>query len=332
MKKSIQILLILIILFYKGALFGKGTVANTKITNEAKIMAENHYSTNYSFATNFVGEIHGIFEVSSNTNFQYGVPGKTNQFWFYVTNRGNIEETNLSITLTNFRTNAGYKTGVWEIGLLDSNSNIIFSTNSASFISYTYKVTNSISIDNYYKFAVFMGVPASVDPNAEADIDVNIELSTNLPIANYSVTNGASTNFYGGFTNINKTCRVVVASPNITLVKGIEKITNVLTGGYQLIPGCEIYYRIFFSNSGTVAGKNLEVVDVLPKNYIEFTNSIVFSNFATNFSKQFSDNNGLTWTYTPVGWDANVEQIRFFSTNTIPVGATGVFKYKVKIR
>jgi len=329
MKKQNLLVMSLIVMFYSTLTYAKGTTAYVRITNWAKVYAQNFNITNAIFNTNVVvAEIHGIVEFSSNTNLQYGMSGKTNMFWFSITNRGNIEETNLHIFLTNYNTNSAYPAGDWIIGLLDSNSNIIWSTNSYSFTTFLYSVTNSIPIDTPYKFAVILGAPASVDPNAWVSVDMKAYLQPATNISYY--TSGGIT--YGGFTNIYRTCRVEMAWPVIMLIKEIEKITNIITGGYELIPGCEIWYRVSFSNSGNAAGKNLTIIDILPPDYIMFTNYFVLSNFATNLSIRFSADNGISWLYNPINWDTNVNQIKFEYSGIIPAGEKGIIKYKVKIK
>lgn len=330
MKKQNLLIIFLMLMFYHNLTYAKGTAAYIKITNWAKIYAQNFNVTNIIFNTNIiVAEIHGIVEFSSNTNLQYGINGKTNIFWFSITNRGNIEETNLHILLTNYNTNTAYPAGDWVIGLMDANSNIIWSTNSYSFTTFLYDVTDSIPIDTAYKFGVILGAPLSADPNTWVSVDMKAFLQPATNVSYY--TSGGIT--YGGWTNIYRTCRVEMASPVIVLIKEVEKITNTNTKGYELMPGCEIHYRISFSNSGNAAGKNLVIIDILPPDYIMFTNYFILSNFATNLSTNFSADNGESWDYIPIeGWDTNVDQIKFEYSGIISPGEKGVIKFKVKIK
>lgn len=326
---AIGIYLLSDLLFYN--LYGKGTDAYIKITNIAKVFALNYSITNKWISSNIiVAEIRGIIEVSSNTNIQYGVIGTTNKFWYSITNRGNITETNLYIKLTNWTTNTNVTAGTWRIGLLNESSKIIFITNSQNFSSATYKVTNKIISDSYYKFAVFLVPSTNCSPLCWVSIDMEAYLKPATNISYYT----AGGEYYGGWTNLKRSCRVEMASPLISLIKEITRLTNVITGGSQVMPGCEIWYRIYFTNSGSAAGKNLQIIDTLPPKYIMLTNYFIFSNFATNFgSPKFSADNGKSWNYNFSGWNTNVTHIKFSATNkAINPGDKGIIIYKIKIK
>lgn len=307
------------------------TFAGTIISNKASASATNYLGINAYYTNLITAEIHGILENSTNTNIKYAYPQQTNYFKFFVTNRANITETNLHIGLSNFKTNTNYRTGNWLLGIADSNSNLIYTNWSHSFSNINFKVTNHIASSLHYQFFLVMVPPSNVDPNSWASVDMRIFVQTNnnVHVVSYT-TNGIH---YGGETNIYKTCKVIMSAPNLTLHKSVEHITNTLYGGYAVMPGCEITYRIAFSNSGHSVGKDVKIIDVLPSQFIMLTNDFVLSNYSTNFSIKFSDDNGVSWIYSPnVTWDSNVTQIRFFATNTIPVSGTGIIKYKIKIK
>jgi len=321
---------ILLLFLFISKTYAKGSPAYIIITNRFQISASNYFITNKQINSNIIiAEIRGIFELSSNTNIQYGIIGNTNKFWYSVTNRGNIIETNLYLKLTNFVTNSSAEAGNWIIGILDKNSSVIWWTNSYNFSSYLYKVTNKIPMDSEYKFSVFLKPATNTSPIAWASVDIIAFLQPATNISYYT----AGGNYYGGLTNIKRTSRVEMSAPFITLIKEIEKLTNVITGGYQVMPGCEIWYRIFFTNKGTSPGTNFQIIDILPKNYVMLTNYFVYSNFGTNLSPaKFSANNGISFDYNFSGWSTNVTHIKFSSKQRINPGISGIIKYRIKIK
>jgi len=313
---------------------GVGVPAYSIISNKAFTFANNYLGTNAYYTNLISAEIHGILENSTNTNITYAYPEQTNYFAFFVTNRANITETNLYIGLSNFKTNTNYMAGNWLIGIADNNSNLM-ATNwtHPSFSSINFKVTNHIFVDTVYQFFLVMAPPSNVDPNSWASVDMRIFVQTNSLVQVSSYTSGGI--LYGGETNIYKTCKTIMSAPNLTLHKSVEFITNTFYGNYSAMPGCEITYRIAFSNSGHSAGKDVKVIDVLPSQFVMLTNYFIVSNYSTNFLSdiRFSDDNGASWLYSPSAtWDSNVTQIRFFATNIIPVSGTGIIKYKIKIK
>jgi uncharacterized repeat protein (TIGR01451 family) len=136
---------------------------------------------------------------------------------------------------------------------------------------------------------------------------------------------------YGGKTNVVLNARSEVASPNISLFKFVDKITNLLTQLNDPVPGAEIWYRISFSNSGIGQGRNLSILDFLPVTNIVFlANTVTNSGFATNFTVSGYDRSGAPLTLVAV--DSNVRRIRFSAPDIFSPGDKGVIRYRIRIR
>ncbi len=220
--------------------------------------------------------------------------------------------------------------GDWTIGLVevDISSNLIFSTNSYNFSFFLYKVTNALAPNEYRRFIVVITAATNAAPYAWASVDFKAYL-TGTNIAYYS---NLGSPYYGGRTNVKRTCEFKIEFPDIYLTKNIKLVTNLVYNNNSVMPGSEITYQIFFSNSGTSSGRDLTIIDTLPLTNVMLTNKFTNIGFATNFGIDFSSDDGVSWLYIPSGWDGQVDQIRFSSTNTIPVGGIGLIEYRIKIK
>ncbi len=219
-----------------------------------------------------------------------------------------------------------------EVDKEDITSNIIFSTNSYNFSSFSYKVTNALAPDKDRQYYVFLTASINAEPYAWASVDF-IAYLTATNVAYYS---NLGPTYYGGWTNVKRTCKFKIEFPDIYLRKNIILVTNLVYSNNSVMSGSEITYQIFFSNSGTSSGRDLTIIDTLPlpnTNYLMLTNDFVTNGYAANFDIDFyNDVGSQIFLSIPSGWDDRVKKIRFSSPNIIPVSGTGVIEYKVKIK
>jgi uncharacterized repeat protein (TIGR01451 family) len=110
-------------------------------------------------------------------------------------------------------------------------------------------------------------------------------------------------------------------------------------------PGTDLTYTIAFTNTGGVAATGLIVTDPIPAN-TDFKVGSVTSNLGTTgltVVVEYSNNNGSTWTYTPVsgggggpaGYDRAVTDVRWSLTGNLSQTApnnTGSLGFTVRIR
>jgi hypothetical protein len=127
-------------------------------------------------------------------------------------------------------------------------------------------------------------------------------------------------------------------APNVSLVK------SVTPEGEQL-PGTDLVYTVEFTNSGTNYAQSLVISDPIPDS-TDFKIGSPTQNLGTTgltVSVSYSNDNGATWTYTPVsgggsapaGYDRNVTKIRWvFSGNLSPNSPnnTGTIGFTTRIR
>ena len=156
--------------------------------------------------------------------------------------------------------------------------------------------------------------------NSYPVITLTVNVASSAPA---SVTNSASVSG-GGETNtgndsVNDVTTVNAGPPNIALVKSVD-----LPGNQS--PGTDLTYSIAFTNSGGSAAQTLVVTDPIPPN-TDFKIGSESHNLGTTgltVVVAYSNDNGSTWTYTPVsgggsapaGYDRNVTNIRWtFSGN-----------------
>jgi uncharacterized repeat protein (TIGR01451 family) len=126
--------------------------------------------------------------------------------------------------------------------------------------------------------------------------------------------------------------------PVVSLVK------SVTPGGTQQ-PGTDLVYAINFSNSGTLAARNLVITDPIPAS-TDFKVGSVTSTLGTTgltVAIAYSNNGGTTYAYTPVsgaggaaaGYDRNVTNVRWTFTGNLSQTApnnAGSVGFTVKIR
>lgn len=302
------------------------------LTNKAEVYAVNYLFTNSAYTNILTAEIHGIIDlVATNTNVSL-LPGQSYSFWSSFSNAANIRTTNIVMTLTNYATNAGIRTGNWQISVLDITNgftNVLLVTNSYA-LPASIKLRPSIAIapDEVYWYGIKLNVATNADVGSWASVNLLVKALTN--VSRYT----AGGTWYGGKTNLLNRAKAIIFTldPLVSLSKSITFITNVRYGNNSLMPGADIHYTIRFTNIGTGSGKNLRIRDILPSRNIAFSNGFVYSGFGTNFSAEFSSDQGFSWTYLPAVWDTNVNQIHFDSTNIFTPGAAGSIRYKVRIR
>jgi uncharacterized repeat protein (TIGR01451 family) len=134
-------------------------------------------------------------------------------------------------------------------------------------------------------------------------------------------------------------------SPFVKLVKSVSPT------GTQL-PGTDLTYSISFTNTGGTLARNLVIIDPDPATTLSLSTNTYFkvgsatsSIASTGLTLQvfYSNNNGSTYTYTPVsgaggapaGYDATVTHIRFQFTGNLNTGSTvnsGSVSFKVRIK
>ncbi len=127
-------------------------------------------------------------------------------------------------------------------------------------------------------------------------------------------------------------------APTVDLVKTVTP-----TGSQS--PGTDLVYAVTFTNSGASNAQSLVITDPAPAN-TDFKIGSVTSNLGTTgltVLVAYSDNGGITWTYTPVsggggasaGYDRNVTNIRWTFTGNLGAAApnnAGSVGFTAKIR
>ncbi|HYW05487.1 MAG TPA: hypothetical protein VE913_00950, partial [Longimicrobium sp.] len=126
-------------------------------------------------------------------------------------------------------------------------------------------------------------------------------------------------------------------SPQLTLAKSV-------TAPAALGPAVEITYNIEFANAGKFAATQVQVVDEVPAQVAfklnSFTQTLPGGLTAT---VEYSNDNGATWTYTPVAggcgmpvaYDGCVQRIRWTLSGPLPAGtaaSTGTLRFVARVR
>jgi hypothetical protein len=131
---------------------------------------------------------------------------------------------------------------------------------------------------------------------------------------------------------------VTNAPPSVALVK------TVLPLGNQA-PGADLTYTVAFTNNGGQAAQVFIIMDPVPANTDFKVGSVstVLGTTGLTVAVAYSNNNGTTYTYTPVsagggapaGYDRNVTNVRWIFGNNLPQTApnnTGSVTFTVRIR
>ncbi|MGH8371883.1 MAG: beta strand repeat-containing protein [Gammaproteobacteria bacterium] len=128
-----------------------------------------------------------------------------------------------------------------------------------------------------------------------------------------------------------------VEAPILLVLKAVSAVTDPIHGATRpkSIPGATMQYLVNVSNNGKGAGDNnsLVITDPIPSNSGFVVGSVVFTDGSPSSgltlsaaNVAYSNNNGSTWTYTPVagsdGTDPNVTNIRFSPQGSM-AGKTG---------
>ena len=172
---------------------------------------------------------------------------------------------------------------------------------------------------------------------------------TNVPnAAAVSGVDQADTDLANNSASISIT-PVAVPFPNIVIAKSVQIVSDPFNFGTdpKAIPGATMLYDIIVTNQGIGTAANVTVADGLPANTslrvadigipgsgpVAFINGAIVSGLSYTFSGlgngtdnlEFSNDNGATWTYTPVpdgnGVDAAVTNIRVPLTGTFNAAA-----------
>ncbi len=130
---------------------------------------------------------------------------------------------------------------------------------------------------------------------------------------------------------------LTVTRPDIITAKAVNP------SGTQ-VPGTDLTYTITITNAGSEEGVNVVTVDSLATE-VEFKLGSVVNNLpaGVGVTVEYSDDNGATWTYTPVsagcsapaGYDACVTHVRWSLQNNLPYSApdnTGDVQFVARIR
>jgi trimeric autotransporter adhesin len=138
---------------------------------------------------------------------------------------------------------------------------------------------------------------------------------------------------------------VVVQPPVVGLVKCVFSGAQCVDTVSNVLPGTDLLYSITFTNSGGSPAATFVVADIIPAN-TEFKVGSVVNNLGSTgltVGVAYSNNNGTTWTYTPVsgtggapaGYDRTVTNIRWsFNGNlsqTSPYN-TGSVRFTARIK
>ena len=128
--------------------------------------------------------------------------------------------------------------------------------------------------------------------------------------------------------------------PNVALQKSVSP-----SAASQTIPGADLTYTIGFSNGGTAGASSLIIADPIPPNTDFKVGSESHSLGTTGLTVvvAYSNDNGSTWTYTPVsgggsapaGYDRNVTNIRWTFTGNLSQGSpnnSGTVSFITRIR
>jgi len=312
----------------QGASFAHGTAAYTRLTNSARVFADNSSVTNWAGTNLVVAEIHGIMDrFNPDTNACIS-QGSSHDFNYSLTNMANLAEKRLILVLTNCLTNG--TCGNWTIDVLSAGT-AIFSTNSRGFGtgSAVKRIALTNRVDPGGTLDYGLRLTAATDAGANSSVSIRLVVQVTTNPAGYLSFDGAA---YGGRTNIANAASASIAKPVIVLTKVIEKATNVLyPAGNPIMPGAEIWYLISFSNSGMSPGRNLRIIDFLPvTNTLFSAGTLAGSGFATNFSVEFRDRDGSL--RNPSGWESNVGRVTFSATNTVKPGDKGFIRYRIRIK
>ncbi|MGH8372782.1 MAG: hypothetical protein ACRETO_08625, partial [Gammaproteobacteria bacterium] len=117
-----------------------------------------------------------------------------------------------------------------------------------------------------------------------------------------------------------------VEAPNLLVMKAVSAVSDPIEGTTRpkAMPGATMQYLVNVSNQGKGAGDNnsLVITDPVPTDSGFVVGSVVFTDGSPSSGLtlnpaniSYSNDNGATWTYTPVaggdGTDPNVTNIRF---------------------
>jgi uncharacterized repeat protein (TIGR01451 family) len=129
--------------------------------------------------------------------------------------------------------------------------------------------------------------------------------------------------------------------PSISLVKSVSP------SGTQL-PGTDLTYTVAFTNGGDTAAQSFVLTDPDPSTTLKINDNTDFKvgsvvnvlGGLSGVTVTYSNDNGATWTYTPVsgaggapaGYDRNVTHIRWSFSGALAAAATGSISFTARIR
>jgi uncharacterized repeat protein (TIGR01451 family) len=166
-------------------------------------------------------------------------------------------------------------------------------------------------------------------------------LSTGTTTANTLILDFSGSSYhYNADYGTGFTITALPYNPNVGLQKSVSP-----TAPSQIIPGADLTYTIGFNNTGNAPALNFVVTDNIPAS-TEFKLGSATTNLGTTgltVTISYSNNNGTTWTYTPVsgaggapaGYDRTVTHVRWsFGGNLSPTAPnnSGSVQFAVRIK
>ncbi len=166
-------------------------------------------------------------------------------------------------------------------------------------------------------------------------------LSTGTTTANTLILDFSGSSYhYNADFGTGFTITALPYEPNVTLQKSVSPTTPAL-----IVPGVDLTYSIVFTNTCNAPATNLVVTDPIPASTQFKLGSATTSLGTTGLTVilRYSNDNGLTWTYTPVsgaggapaGYDRTVTHVRWaFNGNLSPTSPnnTGSVQFVVRIK
>lgn len=160
---------------------------------------------------------------------------------------------------------------------------------------------------------------------------------------NVSVAGGGESNVTNNTASDPTVITAIGGTPTVVLVKSCTTPATCTTAVQP--PGTDLVFNIAFTNSGSGNGLSLILIDNVPTNTDFKLGSATASPGTTGltFTIEYSNDNGATWTYTPVsggggaiaGYDRNVKVVRWQAAGNLSQTApnnTGSVNFTARIR
>ncbi len=125
------------------------------------------------------------------------------------------------------------------------------------------------------------------------------------------------TMFFNATPDLRITKNVIVLAPSDYVSKG--------GGVNDAVPGATLVFTLTYFNYSVITGNTVEIVDIIPT-------STEYATAIGGNSRQFSNNNGATWTYSPASpVDAAVTNVKWLMGD-IPPSGNGTVTLNVVIK